>query len=135
MGETMSKMICIKNEVVTVGNDDGSFLEVPLSELNFKPVVGEIVEVFTSDDKTVIYRNGKSPALPPKGRPVNQLAYCLFAFFLGGLGVHKFYAGKIGQGIVYLLFCWTLIPAIIAFVEAIIGVTKKADAKGHIYFT
>ena len=36
----MSKMICIKNEVVTVGNDDGSFLEVPLSELNFKPVVG-----------------------------------------------------------------------------------------------
>lgn len=108
---------------------------MPLSELNFKPVVGEIVEVFTSDDKTVIYRNGKSPALPPKGRPVNQLAYCLFAFFLGGLGVHKFYAGKIGQGIVYLLFCWTLIPAIIAFVEAIIGVTKKADAKGNIYFT
>ncbi|PBC74029.1 TM2 domain-containing protein [Fibrobacter intestinalis] len=131
----MSKVIRIKNEVVTVGNDDGSFLEVPLSELNFKPVVGEIVEVFTSDDKTVIYRNGKSPAFPPKGRPVNQLAYCLFAFFLGGIGVHKFYAGKVGQGIVYLLFCWTLIPCIIALVECIIGITKKADAEGNIYFT
>lgn len=66
---------------------------------------------------------------------VNQIAYCLFALFLGGFGVHKFYAGKIGVGIVYLLFCWTLIPAIIAFVGFIIGLTKKADANGNIYFT
>jgi TM2 domain-containing membrane protein YozV len=34
--------------------------------------------------------------------------------------VHKFYLGKIGLGIVYILFCWTFIPAIIAFVEGII---------------
>ncbi|MCV6037348.1 TM2 domain-containing protein, partial [Escherichia coli] len=42
------------------------------------------------------------------------------AFFLGGFGVHKFYLGKIGQGFLYLIFCWTFIPAIIAFIEFII---------------
>lgn len=43
----------------------------------------------------------------------------LLAFFLGGLGVHKFYLGKTFQGIIYLVFCWTSIPAIIAFIECI----------------
>ena len=43
----------------------------------------------------------------------------LLALFLGGLGIHKFYLGKNGQGVLYLLFFWTFIPAIIAFFEAI----------------
>jgi len=42
----------------------------------------------------------------------------LLALFLGGVGGHKFYMGETGLGIVYLLFCWTYIPAIIAFIEA-----------------
>jgi TM2 domain-containing membrane protein YozV len=41
----------------------------------------------------------------------------LLCWFLGGIGVHKFYLGQSGAGILYLLFCWTLIPAIIAFFE------------------
>lgn len=131
----MSKVIKINNETVTIGNDDGSFLDIPVSELDFKPGVGEIVETFTSEGKTIVCRNGKASTLPPKEKGVNQLAYCLFAFLLGGFGVHKFYAGKVGLGIVYLLFCWTFIPAIIALVEGIIAVTKKADAEGNIYFT
>lgn len=43
----------------------------------------------------------------------------LLAFLLGGLGVHKFYLGKTGQGVLYILFCWTFIPSIIAFFECI----------------
>ena len=43
----------------------------------------------------------------------------LLALFLGGVGAHKFYVGRTGQGILYLLFFWTFIPAIIAFVEFI----------------
>jgi len=53
----------------------------------------------------------------------SRVAAILLAFFLGGIGVHKFYLGKWGQGIAYLLFCWTLIPSIIAFVEFIIYLT------------
>lgn len=49
----------------------------------------------------------------------------LLALFLGGLGVHKFYLGQTGLGILYLLLCWTCIPAIIAFVEGIIYLTMS----------
>ena len=50
----------------------------------------------------------------------SRVAAALLAFFLGGFGAHKFYLGRIGQGILYLIFCWTFIPSIIAFIEFII---------------
>ena len=34
---------------------------------------------------------------------MNKTAAILIAFFLGGLGVHRFMAGKIGTGIIWLL--------------------------------
>ena len=66
-------------------------------------------------------------------KKVNKLAYVLLAFFLGGIGGHKFYSGKIGTGIVYLIFSWTFIPSMIAFVEFIIALTKPSDENGEIY--
>ncbi|MEQ9872759.1 MULTISPECIES: TM2 domain-containing protein [Pectobacterium] len=50
----------------------------------------------------------------------SRISAALFAAFLGGLGAHKFYLGKVGQGILYLLFCWTFIPTLISIVEFII---------------
>ena len=58
----------------------------------------------------------------------SRLAAALLAFFLGGFGVHKFYLGRVGQGILYLLFFWTFIPAIVAFVEMIIYLTMTDEA-------
>lgn len=58
----------------------------------------------------------------------SRIAAALLAFFLGGLGVHKFYLGKVGQGILYLLFCWTFIPAIISFIEFIIYLCESDEA-------
>jgi hypothetical protein len=53
----------------------------------------------------------------------------LLALFLGGFGIHKFYLGS-AIGIVYILFCWTFIPSLIAFVEAIIYFTfSGSDAE------
>lgn len=40
-----------------------------------------------------------TPTLPPKSR----IAYVLLAIFLGGLGIHNFYAGYSGRGIAQLL--------------------------------
>ena len=50
----------------------------------------------------------------------SRILAAVLAIFLGGLGIHKFYMGKIGWGVVYLLFCWTGVPAIVALVEGII---------------
>ena len=52
----------------------------------------------------------------------------IIALLLGGLGVHKFYHGSWGWGIVYLLFCWTYVPAILGLIEGIIYLTMD-DAK------
>jgi TM2 domain-containing membrane protein YozV len=49
----------------------------------------------------------------------NKTTAAIFALILGGLGIHKFYLGKSGPGILYILFCWTGIPSIIGFIEGI----------------
>ena len=43
----------------------------------------------------------------------------VLGILLGGWGIHKFYLGKTGMGILYILFCWTYIPAIAGFIEGI----------------
>ncbi len=51
----------------------------------------------------------------------------LLAIFVGYFGAHKFYLGQIGIGVVYLLFCWTGIPGIIALIEGIILLTMNDE--------
>jgi TM2 domain-containing membrane protein YozV len=62
----------------------------------------------------------------PSGK--NKIAAAIFALLLGGLGIHKFYLGRIGQGILYLVFFWTFIPALVGFVEGIIYLTMSDQA-------
>jgi len=47
----------------------------------------------------------------------------MLALFLGGIGAHKFYLNKPGQGMMYVLFCWTFIPSLIAFLEVLVYLT------------
>jgi TM2 domain-containing membrane protein YozV len=49
----------------------------------------------------------------------NKLVAALLAIFLGGIGAHKFYLQKTGMGILYLVFFWTGIPAIIGLIEGL----------------
>lgn len=49
----------------------------------------------------------------------SRVLAAVLAFLLGGLGIHKFYLGETGWGICYLLFSWTFIPMIIAWIEGI----------------
>jgi TM2 domain-containing membrane protein YozV len=59
--------------------------------------------------------------------PISKALLLLITFFLGGIGGHKFFIGKNRQGVFYLLFCWTGIPSIIAFVEFIIYAFTSSD--------
>lgn len=43
----------------------------------------------------------------------------LLAIFLGGIGAHKFYLERPGFGVLYLMFCWTFIPAVLGILDAL----------------
>lgn len=47
----------------------------------------------------------------------DEVVGVLFALFLGGFGVHHFYLRRNGLGILYLVFFWTGITAILGFIE------------------
>ncbi|WP_210125744.1 TM2 domain-containing protein [Staphylococcus sp. GDY8P85P] len=65
---------------------------------------------------------------------VNKTLYVLCSLFLGGVGIHKFYADKVWQGVFHLVFFWTTIPTIISIIHGIIVIfTTKADQYGYIY--
>lgn len=58
----------------------------------------------------------------------------VLAILLGGIGIHKFYLGQAGWGMLYFIFSWTFIPAILGFFEGIIYLTmsdKSFEAKYH----
>lgn len=55
----------------------------------------------------------------------NKTTAGVFALLLGGLGAHKFYLGRGGQGVLYLIFFWTFIPAVVGFIEGIVYLTMS----------
>ena len=115
------KVIRVENDIVTIGMNNGSIKEVRRCDLGIN--INMTNSINNASD--VAAGNGK--------KVVNKVAYCLLALFLGGFGAHKFYSGKTGMGILYIVFCWTAIPSFVAWVELIIAVfTKKADANGNI---
>ncbi len=63
--------------------------------------------------------NVVSSTLSSMGSDKNRVTAGVLALLLGGLGVHKFYLGQIGKGIVCILFCWTVIPEILGLIEGI----------------
>lgn len=71
-----------------------------------------------------------APVVAPltTSQPRSRILGALFGIFLGGLGIHKFYNGRTGQGIVYLLFCWTLIPVVVGFFEGVWYLTMSDRA-------
>lgn len=51
----------------------------------------------------------------------------LLALVLGGIGAHKFYVGRTFAGAMHLLFCWTLIPGFVGFVEGLTYLMNTSD--------
>jgi len=51
----------------------------------------------------------------------------LLALIFGALGIHRFYLGQGGLGIAYLIFCWTPIVWLIAFIDAILFFVMDKD--------
>lgn len=47
----------------------------------------------------------------------DEVVGILLALFLGTFGIHHFYLRRTGLGVLYCLFFWTGIPAILGFIE------------------
>jgi TM2 domain-containing membrane protein YozV len=66
----------------------------------------------------------------------SKVVAALFAFFMGWLGIHKFYLGQVGMGVLYLLislfsfvlfFFPIIIIGIISFIEGIIYLSMSEE--------
>ena len=111
----MAKIVLVEQDKVSIGMDDGAIKEVRTDDLNFVPHVGDEVEVFETESRTIISKKEQKKDAVPEGgihinlsnaqnigagqvqyapgKVVKKLVYCLLAFFLGWAGIHKFYAG------------------------------------------
>ena len=63
---------------------------------------------------------------------VSKGTYIALCLFLGGAGLHKFYSGKWGQGLLYLAFSWTGVPVVLALIDLLVAMFKRSDVNGEI---
>ncbi len=69
------------------------------------------------------YNSGPEYMVSPKSRLVSLL----LCFFLGGIGIHRFYAGKIGTGILYIFTAGLFgIGVLVDFILILIGSFKDS---------
>lgn len=143
----MAKVIAINKETVTIGLDDGSMMDVLPDEINFRPYIGDEVEIYRSNDmeRVIVTRKNETPRYRTEGqyqyrqkttyvnddyndyrnpyevkRPgkyVNKYLYLGLALFFGYFGAHHFYAGNWKKGVLYLLFYWTTVPVFLSFFD------------------
>ena len=64
------------------------------------------------------------PAAYGSGSDRNKLVAALLAFFIGPIGVHRFYLGRIGSGIAMLVLSCTVIGLILTVPWAIIDMIR-----------
>lgn len=143
----MAKIVQITNETVCIGLDDGNIREVSIQCLNFTPSVNDEVQIFEKEDKIIVTKVEKEPAnanpqqiiINNSNNNVNEnvniaavqgkkpkkkwVAFCL-CLFLGWLGGHKFYEGKVGMGILYL---FTMGLFFIGVVIDLVAILMKPD--------
>jgi len=67
------------------------------------------------------YQPNIKPSRPEQRYQPKRIVAGLLGLFLitGMFGLHKFYMGQAGKGLLYCCFFWTFIPAIFAFFQGI----------------
>jgi hypothetical protein len=71
-----------------------------------------------------------APAIPVNASDKNRLVALLLCFFLGVFGAHRFYAGKIGTGILWLCTLGFLgLGMLYDFILIVAGEFKDSDGR------
>ena len=133
----MSEILIINDNIVKVGVDDGSVVELPITSFQYSnPRVGDKVRLFKDNDNYIVKREesalGSIVVNDGDRRSINKIAYILLTFFFGCFGVHRFMRGQIGIGILMILFGW-LTFGIWWLVDLIISLVKLSEYPGDNY--
>ena len=85
----------------------------------------ENMKTFNSSIKSFVESNLLKATKSRKDKKITTLLS--FPFPFGGLGIHQFYLKKYGYGLLYLIFSFTIIPAILSLVSfiKILGMTQE----------
>jgi len=137
----MPKILRVSPYEVVVGMDDGSMQNFSRSAFNYNPRVNDFVDIYENDFEIVITKrehnrekvNNYIYQESINGKYVDKIAYILFSFLLGSIGIQKFYSGKIGSGILCMIFSVTGIPAFIGIYDGIKALTTNENEKGQIF--
>lgn len=97
-----------------------------------EPAIGLYVDFETDGDAArslfaVPGANPRAPVITTSPRPRNdrnKIVAAVLAFFLGTLGVHRFYLGRIGSGIAMLVLSCTIIGLLVTGPWAIIDMIR-----------
>jgi len=143
--------------IILAGNSSSFALtieEQPVGDVNYMRIETStnsqpnVVNVFDKSDnkftfkerlivkkfsKSEYFKQGQPEKQEEKqGNPKSQIVAFILAFFLGGLGIHRFYLGYTGIGILMLLtggVCGIL--ALIDIIRILIGDLKPADGSDY----
>ncbi len=131
----------IQNGLGVISADDGKRYNFSASDWKSdkSPTANQIVDFsINGEDATGIYLDKNVASSEGK----SKIVAALLAFFLGGLGIHKFYLGCNTAGIIMLVVFFlgfvilgipTLIIGVIAFIEFIMYLIKSDDDFQRIY--
>ncbi len=126
-------IIKVDSEKVYLSNeeDDGKFFTAERASLEFTPKVGDVVDAFLSESgETLILPIKKSSIVLAESAEnisdsdgvseKSRAAAAILCFFFGWLGIHNFYLGNVGQGLLTLaLWILPLLSLALAIVNPI----------------
>lgn len=118
-----------RQDLILTREEDLWRVVTPEETLFFKPSNATMLDLDLKDEKSSADRIALASAqTAPQGQipgAKSKVAAGVLGILLGGFGAHKFYLGEAGMGILYLVFFWTAIPALIGLIEGIIYLTMS----------